>query len=198
MKELIFLLEERSAKAMLDSLLPRILNDEIHYRCIPFEGKQDLEKQLVRKIRGYQNDQARFIVMRDQDNHPDCSAIKRRLLQSCIEAGKADKCLVRIACMELETFYLADLEAVEKALQLTGLQKHQQNKKYRAPDKLGNAANELKTLTGNRYEKIAGSRAIGQYLCLKNERSLSFRNLIGAIRRMENELMGAVAAIPAV
>ena len=42
MKELVFLLEEASAKAMLESLLPRILHPDIHTRLIPFEGKQDL------------------------------------------------------------------------------------------------------------------------------------------------------------
>lgn len=189
MRELIFLLEERSAKAMLESLLPRILNEDIQFRCIPFEGKQDLEKQLVRKIRAYQNDQARFIVMRDQDNHPDCSELKRRLLDLCNEAGKADKCLVRIACTELETFYLADLQAVEHALELRGLVRQQQTRKFRAPDLLGSPSRELKALTGQRYEKIAGSRAIGHHLSLDNERSPSFRNLIAAIRRMENELL---------
>ena len=190
MRELIFLLEEPSAKAMLESLLPRILNEDIQFRCISFEGKQDLEKQLVRKIRAYRNDQARFIVMRDQDSHPDCAALKRGLLDLCNDAGKANQCVVRIACMELETFYLADLQAVEQALQLPGLVAQQQIRKFRVPDLLGSPSKELKTLTKQRYEKVAGSRAIGKHLRLDNERSPSFRNLIAAIRRMENELMG--------
>lgn len=190
MRELVFLLEEPSAKAMLESLLPRMLNVDMKFRCIPFEGKQDLEKQMVRKIRAYQNDQARFIILRDQDNHPDCLAIKRKLLDLCNDAGKPDKCLVRIACRELETFYLADLQAVGQALQLDGLAKHQQSKKFRMPDQLGGPSKELKTLTKQRYEKVAGSRAIGQYLSLDNERSPSFRNLIAAIRRLEHELAG--------
>lgn len=71
-KELVFLLEEPSAKALLETLLPRFLNNDIHFRCISFEGKQDLEKQLTRKIRAYQNNKARFIVLRDQDSNPDC------------------------------------------------------------------------------------------------------------------------------
>lgn len=49
MKELVFLLEEASAKALLSTLLPRLLNAEIKFRLIPFEGKQDLEKQLVKR-----------------------------------------------------------------------------------------------------------------------------------------------------
>lgn len=188
MKELVFLLEERSAKALLESLLPRILSPETEFRCIPFEGKQDLEKQLIRKVRAYQNDQARFIVLRDQDSHPDCTVIKNNLLDLCSKTGKAEKCLVRIACRELETFYLADLLAVEQALEINGLTRQQKNKKFRCPDYLGSPNHELKALTKNRYEKISGSLSIGKYLDINNERSPSFRNLITAIKRMEKEL----------
>ena len=44
-KELVFLLEEESAKAMLESLLPRMLDPEIKPRLLAFEGKQDLENK---------------------------------------------------------------------------------------------------------------------------------------------------------
>jgi hypothetical protein len=189
MRELVFLLEEPSAKAMLESLLPRMLCEEIKFRCIPFEGKQDLERQMMRKIRAYRNDQARFIVLRDQDSHPDCTVVKRKLLDLCDASGKAAQCLVRIACRELETIYLADLQAVEVALEINGIARHQQNKKFRAPDGLGSPSRELKVLTSNCYEKVAGSRAIGKYLMLDNDRSPSFRNLITAIRRLETELI---------
>ena len=46
MRELVFLLEEASAKAMLEGLLPRLIDHRIHVRLIAFEGKQDLEKKL--------------------------------------------------------------------------------------------------------------------------------------------------------
>ena len=49
MKELVFLLEEASARAMLESLLPRLLAPDVTFRLIPFEGKQDLEKQIAKK-----------------------------------------------------------------------------------------------------------------------------------------------------
>ena len=189
MKELVFLLEEASAKAMLESLLPRILSEEINFRCIPFEGKQDLEKQLARKIRAFQNTRARFIVLRDQDSAQDCIKVTNHLLELCAQSEKLDRCLVRIACKELETFYLADLAAVEQGLEISGLDKHQQKSKYRTPDRLGSPSDELRKLTEKRYEKISGSRAIGKYLRLDNDRSPSFRNLISAIRRMESELL---------
>lgn len=186
--ELVFLLEEASASALLESLLPRLLPDDIQVRLVPFEGKQDLERQRERKIRGYQNPYARFVILRDQDSHPHCTQVKQRLAEICLATGKGDQCLVRIACRELEAFYLADLEAVEQALAINGLSSRQRSRKFRMPDRLGSPSRELKALTGNRYQKVAGSRAIGHHLRLDNERSPSFHHLVGAIRRMESEL----------
>jgi hypothetical protein len=193
MKELVFLLEEESAKAMLESLLPRILNTGIKSRLLAFEGKQDLEKQMVRKMKHYINPHARFIVMRDQDATPDWRDLKKALLTRCTEAGRNNVSLVRIACRELETFYLADLAAVETGLGIKGLAKQQGIAKFRAPDQLQKPSKELLTLTKHRYQKVSGSRIIGQYLDVGNERSCSFKNLIAGIKRMEQELLGLAA-----
>lgn len=193
MKELVFLLEEESAKAMLESLLPRMLDPAIKLRLLAFEGKQDLEKQMVRKMRSYINPQARFIVMRDQDATPDCGVVKEALLTRCAEAGRQGVALVRIACRELESFYLADLAAVEAGLGLNGLAKNQNTTKFKNPDALQKPSKELFTLTKQRYQKVSGSRVIGQHLQVGNERSRSFKNLIAGIKRMEQELLGLAA-----
>ncbi|MFC4160339.1 DUF4276 family protein [Chitinimonas lacunae] len=189
MRELVFLLEEPSARAMLESLLPRILSEEINFRLIAFEGKQDLEKQITRKIRSYLNHHARFIVLRDQDSHPQCQKLKQNLLDLCHASGKGTHCMVRIACRELETFYLADLQAVEQGLKIRDLASKQSSSKFRSPDYLGSPSHELKTLTKQRYEKVSGSREIGKYLKLENHRSPSFRNLIAAIYRLQRDLL---------
>ena len=189
MKELVFLLEEESAKAMLESLLPRILHRSIRHRLIAFEGKQDLERQLVKRLRNYSNRQARFIVLRDQDSAPDCRAVKTKLIQLCRQAGKTDSTLVRIACKELETCYLADLKAVEQALGVSKLAEKQNIAKFRHPDRLGSPSKELANLTAGAYQKVSGSRAIGAFLDPANMRSASFGNLIDGIRRMENQLL---------
>jgi len=197
MKELVFLLEEESAKAMLESLLPRILNPEIKPRLIPFEGKQDLEKQMTKRMRGYVNPQARFIVLRDQDSAPDCTQVKARLVERCHQAGQAAKSLVRIACKELETFYLADLNAVEQGLELKKLATQQGSAKFRDPDRLGSPSKELTALTKGAYQKVSGSRAIGKHLDPANSRSSSFKNLVAGIRRMESELLALPNQQPA-
>lgn len=191
MNELVFLLEEPSAQAMLESLLPRILRSDTRFRCIPFEGKQDLEKQLARRIRVYQNQHARFIILRDLDSQPDCTILKQHLLDLCGQSLRGEQCLVRIACKELESFYLADLRAVEQGLELKGLAKQQQGIKFRAPDRLGSPSVELKMLTKNKYQKVSGSRAIARFLDVENTRSPSFYHLVSAIRRQEAALMEA-------
>lgn len=193
MNELVFLLEEESAKAMLESLLPRMLDPAIKPRLLAFEGKQDLERQMVRKMRGYINPRARFIVMRDQDATPDCSVVKEALLARCAEAGRQGVALVRIACRELESFYLADLAAVEAGLELKGLAKIQNTAKFKNPDALQNPSKELFTLTKRHYQKVSGSRVIGKHLDVGNERSRSFKNLIAGIKQMEQELLGLAA-----
>ena len=192
MRELVFLLEEESAKALLESLLPRILDSSVITRLIAFEGKQDLEKQLTRKIRGYTNPNARFIVMRDQDSSPDCMVVKADLLKKCDDAGKLQQSLVRIACKELESFYLADLAAVESALALTGLVRHQNKAAYRNPDNCQNPSKELAKLTKNNYQKVSHSREIGCKVDINNTRSSSFSNLITGVKKLETALLSAI------
>lgn len=189
MKELVFLVEGEAERNLLDVLMPRLLPEGLGYRVIPFQGKQDMEKRMNLRIRAYQNAQARFIVLCDQDSHTNCVALKQSLIARCQGTGKEPHCLVRIACTELETFYLADLAAVAQALDMPGLVKQQGSKKFRHPDQLGSPSRELKTLTGSRYEKRAGSRAIGQYLDLDNTRSPSFKNFVTGIRRLSDELL---------
>ena len=123
MRTIVFFLEEPSAKEMLEGVLPRFLPGGLQVRYFVFRGKQDLEKNLKRKLRAWRLPDSLFVVMRDQDNG-DCLAIKTRLIDLCSETGK-DKVLIRVACRELESFYLGDLRAVEKGLELKGIEKQQ-------------------------------------------------------------------------
>lgn len=191
MSTLVFLLEEPSAKAMLEGVLPRLLPREIKVQFIVFEGKQDLHRQLVKRMRGWQKPLTRFIVLRDQDSG-DCRAIRSELRALCDQAGRPDA-LVRIACRELESFYLGDLRAVEAGLSLPGLSGQQGKRKFRTPDTLANAAEELKKLTAGRYQKLAGSRVIGPHLDLRgNNRSHSFNTLLAGLRRLVDEAWASV------
>jgi len=180
-KKLVFLLEELSAKEMLDGLLPRLLPEGFYYQCIVFEGKSSLEKRMSRRIRAWQEPGVCFVVLRDQ-NSGDCLAIKERLQRLCHDAGREDA-VVRIVCRELESWYLADMEAVEKGLGMPGISRYQRKKKYRTTDDMAYPSRELERLTKGKYQKVIGSRSIGPYLSLENSRSNSFRVFIEGIQK---------------
>ena len=180
-QQLVFFLEEPSAREMLKGVLPKLLPEGISVQYVVFEGKQDLEKRLPLRLKAWQHPNAKFIVMRDKDSG-NCLAIKQGLVEKARQAGKSET-LVRIACHELESFYLGDLTAVAKAIGPDNIKRQQSNRKYRNPDQLANPAQELKRLAKN-YQKVSGSRAIGPCLNIENNRSNSFNALIEGIRRL--------------
>ncbi|MBF0410736.1 MAG: DUF4276 family protein [Candidatus Riflebacteria bacterium] len=184
MTNLVCLLEEPSAKEMLIAILPKILPPTVNVRYIVFEGKQDLEKHLERRIRGWLIPDTCFLVMRDQDSG-DCVKIKNNLLATILRTEKCQQTTVRIACHELESFYLGDLQAVEQGLKLKKISTYQQQSKYRTPDSLANPAEELNKLSGNTYQKIQGSRAIAPHLKIDGSNtSHSFQVLISGIQKL--------------
>jgi len=184
MRHLVFLLEELSAAEMLKGILPKLLPDGFSVKYIVFEGKQDLEKQLERRLKGWQQANTAFLVMRDKDRG-DCLSIKRQLAEKANASGKGAMTLIRIACTELESFYLGDLNAVGQGLGIANLAKKQKERKYRTPDALANAAQELQNLTQRKYQKVAGSRAIAPHLKTDgSNHSHSFNVLLSGIEKL--------------
>lgn len=181
MREIVFLLEEPSAEAMLSGLLPKILPADTQYRCVVFEGKQDLEKQVARRIRAYRVPDAKFVVLRDKDA-ADCRRIKRALATKCATA-ELRPVLVRIACHALESWYLADLHAVETGLAVGGLVKLQSKNLYASPDDYPSPDMTLKKIAPS-YQKISGSRAIGPHLDPANKRSQSFSAFVDGLSKL--------------
>jgi hypothetical protein len=180
-KELVFFLEEPSMAEVLKMLLPKILPEDIGFKLIVHDGKQDLEKSIPSRLRQWKSPHTHFIIVRDQ-NSDDCVKLKQRLKHLCQQAGKPDS-LIRIVCHELETWFLGDLAAVEKAFKIKGLAKQQQSKKFRTPDRLANASQELGKLVKN-YEKRRGARAIAPYLELSHNRSYSFQVFIKGVQNL--------------
>ncbi|MCX6073417.1 MAG: DUF4276 family protein [Campylobacterales bacterium] len=178
---LVFFLEEPSAQAMLEGIMPRLVDSTINIKYRPFEGKQDLEKQIEKKIKNWVDKNTKFIIIRDKDSG-NCLILKSNLAQKCQNAGRNDV-LIRIACHELESWYLGDLQAVEQGLGLQGLSKLQQKQKYRDPDILANASEELRKLSKQKYQKKSGSRSIAQFLKLDGTNtSYSFNVLVNGIK----------------
>lgn len=185
--DLIFLLEEPSMQNVLDEILPQIIPQNILFKCIPHQGKQDLAQSIPKKIKAFQfNPETKFIIVHDQDSH-DCKTLKLELLKLCQDAGKTDV-TIRIICHELESWFLGDLAAIEKAygLKPQSLSKKQTQKKFRNPDQLNSAKEELKKLVSEYYPGTH-SKAIAPYLSLTDNKSCSFRVFLDGIKKIVTE-----------
>lgn len=182
-ENLVFFLEEPSAQDFLEGVLPRILPAYITPHFLVFEGKQDLEKQLVKRMKRWLRPNSRFIVMRDQDSG-DCRVIKARLRSLCVAAGQP-KATVRIVCKELETFFVGDWEAIANGFQQPKLAALAQKAKFRSPDLLGSPSGELKRVVPT-YQKREGARTISPHLDLTRNQSGSFRVLVRTLQDLSH------------
>ncbi len=94
--------------------------------------------------------------------------------------------MIRIACRELESWYLGDLAAVEQALHAKGIANLQNKRQYRHPDTLDNPKQELRRLAPS-YQPISGSREMGKTMDPHHNRSHSFNVFMSGIHRILNE-----------
>jgi hypothetical protein len=182
--DLIFLLEEPSMKNVLETILPKLIPEHIIYICIAHQGKQDLTKSIPKKIAAFNfKPETKFVIVHDQDSN-DCLKLKADLLQLCQQAGKPDA-TIRIICHELESWFLGDLAAVEQAYKLKpqSLSKKQSQNKFRDPDRLNSAKEELKKLVSEYYPGTH-SKAIAPYLSLTDNKSRSFQVFLDGINKI--------------
>jgi Domain of unknown function (DUF4276) len=181
MKRLVFLLEEASAAELLKGLVPRLIGRDLLSHYIVFQGKSDLEQQLVRRIRAWQAPDSVFVVLRDQDA-ADCRLVKQRLSRLVADAGRAPV-LVRVACHELESWIVGDLRAVAEAFQRPSVAEHLNKEKFRAPDKLVRPVEELRSLVPE-YQKVDGARRVGPLLDPSRNTSHSFQAFWSGLERL--------------
>ena len=85
MRHLVFLLEEPSAQDALQVWVPQWLPAGVTPHYLVFQGKQDLEKRMVLRMRHWLLPDSRFLVMRDQDSG-DCKAVKAALVAQTTSA----------------------------------------------------------------------------------------------------------------
>lgn len=178
--KIIFLLEERSMKTLLEGLLPRFFPD-LKFQCVPHEGKNDLEKSIPRKLRAWQEPGARFVIVYDNDRG-NCLELKQRLIALCNESGRPDT-LVRIACQELEAWYFGDPEALALAFDKKQLRNIGNKSRYREPDSITYPSKEIAKLIPE-FQKISGARKMSVHLSKTANRSGSYHAFMDGIERL--------------
>jgi hypothetical protein len=179
MKTLVFLLEEPSARELLKGVVPRLVPTDVHVEYLAFQGKQDLERNIPKKISAWKRPNSVFVVIRDQDSAPDCKTVKKKLTDLVNQSGKP--ALVRVACRTLEAWVAGDLSAVAQAFGAPNLVSNQNKQKFRDPDALGSPYEELRRLVPT-YQKIDGAQRVGALLSLDSNASTSFGFLCRGIR----------------
>ena len=173
------MVEERSMKELLNIILPKILPNNIEYLIIPHSGKSDLQKSLPKKLQAWKSSSDKFIIVHDKDSN-DCMNLKADLLSLC--ENSVNECLVRIVCVELESWYLGDLAAVSSAY-AQNFNSLVTKRKFREPDKLGNAKEELRKLIPA-YQPESGSKKIAVYMDLNRNTSHSFKVFVKGVKKI--------------
>ena len=189
MSRIVFLLEEYSMKVLLEGLLPRLVPG-LEFLCVPHEGKQDLEKSVPRKLRAWREPGVHFVVLRDKDAG-DCHALKLRLVSLC-QAGGHPGALVRIACQELEAWYLGEPSALAEVFGIEKLRDIGAQARYRDPDAVARPSDEIKKLVPE-FQKVSGARRMAKKLSRKGNSSRSFQALMNGIER-EAAALGVLPA----
>lgn len=167
-------------KVLLVGLLPRLFPD-LSFRCVPHEGKQDLEKSIPRKLRAWREPGVRFVILRDNDGG-DCHALKETLAALCRE-GHRPESLVRIACQELEAWYLGEPDALAEAFGDESLRTIASKARFRDPDAVRHPSDALEQLVPE-FQKVSGARRMASRLTRERNSSRSFQILIAGITRM--------------
>ena len=180
MGQVIFLLEELSMQILLEGLLPRLF-PELPFRCVPHNGKTDLDRSITATLRGWREPGARFAIVRDNDGG-DCYALKERIRQLC-HNGRRDDALVRIVCQELEAWYFGEPDAMAEAFGDERLRRIKNRPRYRNPDAISKPSGEIKRLVP-RFQKIDGARRMAQHLTRERNRSRSFAVFLDGVANL--------------
>jgi hypothetical protein len=180
MSTLVFFLEERSARELLQGFLETRTPREWQVRYVVFEGKQDLERQLVRKLRGWTAPDTRFVVLRDQDA-ANCTQVKGVLADLVSSSGR--EAVVRVACRELEAWVLGDLTGLGRAFDAPQVVRVANQRRYRSPDAVHRPIDELRRLVPE-YQKVDGARRVGPYLDPSRNESASFQAFCRGLGRI--------------
>ncbi len=117
----------------------------------------------------------------DQDS-ADCKILKAKLLGEAFPNGEPNlPLLIRIVCKELEAWYWGDMDAIEQAYPRFRASNYRNKAKYRNPDALANAKEELKKILPE-LAQISTAQKIAPFMNLEQNSSSSFNHFLNGLR----------------
>ncbi|MCB1160045.1 MAG: DUF4276 family protein [Leptospiraceae bacterium] len=185
MARIEILVEEPSMEECLRNLLPGIVPEhwklDVNYFIRKHQGKGDLKNSIINKMKVFNHwhEPISVVILHDQDI-ADCRKIKHDIQQWC--GDYRNPLLIRIVCRELESWYLGDLKAIEKAFPKFKSNKYENKANFKNPDNL-HAKETLKKILPE-YKEIQSSRVISQNLDIQKNRSTSFQQFIKGIQKI--------------
>jgi len=188
-----FLVEEPSAEAALQNLLPKILGHVATFNIHPHQGKPDLLRKLPALLRGYSYwlpENWRIVIFMDADDD-DCLELKAQLEQVVRDAGLVTKSaalpghrfqvLSRLAIEELEAWFFGDPKALKAAYPRVSATLGQRAR-YKNPDAIAGGTWETleRLLQRSNYfpeglPKITAAREVSRHMDPARNRSRSFQ-----------------------
>ena len=193
-----FLVEDRSTKAFLDALLPRMLPEICTFNVHSHHGKRSLLKRMGDRLKGYEKwmpGEYRIVILVDCDKE-ECEQLKKELEKLCLKAGLRSRRAVggpdwqivtRIAVEELEAWYFGDWQAVCKAYPRVSPITCE-SASYRDPDAIkGGTWEAFERILGKHgyfkqgLSKVEAASAIGRHLDPARNRSRSFAVFLHAL-----------------
>ncbi len=189
--------EEPSAKAALELLVPRIIGEGHDFKVHTFRNKQELLREIPKRLRAYARwipDDWRIAVLVDEDRQ-DCHELKARLVRAATDAGIGQRVLNRIVVEELEAWFFGDLEALRTVYPRLPptLSKRE---KYRNPDSIRGgtweALDHLLRKAGYKAGliKTANAALVAAHMDPERNTSHSFRVFRKGLRRLVGGVEG--------
>lgn len=186
MARIEILVEEQSMEELLRILIPKFAPErwvlDENYFIRPHQGKQDLQKSIPQKVKTFSrwHEPAAIVIVQDQDS-AECVELKNRLISLCGDIKIP--LLVRIVCRELEAWYIGCPKAIESAYPKFKAKNLISKSKYRNPDKLNNAKQELRKLLPE-YAMIDSAKRITPHIVIEECSSESLAQFVSGMKRI--------------
>jgi Domain of unknown function (DUF4276) len=197
-EHLEFLVEEPSAEAFLNQVLPRLLGDRASFVIHAHQGKIDLLRKLNSRLRAYARwlpERMGIVVLIDRDD-ADCEDLKEQMERAAGEVGLVTRTTAgggcwrvanRLAIEELEAWFFGEWLAVQQAYPRVSSTIPMQAP-YRDSDNIAGGTWQAfeRILKRAGYfsgglRKMEAASAIGKHFCPARARSPSFRALQSAL-----------------